>query len=154
VELCPAWLIEHFDGRNVVTIAESEKDSLENLLIELAALRDDHIAQRKVQGRRISASVACSPRAAAHKPTFSKQLVRDRIDSYRSIQRKFLAAYLFQPVSLSSRSADLAPNPLGGLDPVVDRAQAAPEALAFFESDVGKDIIARTPQASRMYKYE
>jgi hypothetical protein len=79
VELYPLWLIEDLDWRNVVTIAESKKDSLENRLIELAALRDDHIAQGKVQRRRISAPVACSLRRAAHQPTFSEQFVRDRI---------------------------------------------------------------------------
>jgi hypothetical protein len=79
VELYPVWLIEDLDWRNVVTIAESKKDSLENRLIELAALRDDHIAQGKVQRRRISAPVARSLRRAAHQPTFSEQFVRDRI---------------------------------------------------------------------------
>jgi len=70
VELHRAWLIEDFDGRNVVIIAETKQDSLENPLIEHAALRDDHIAQSHVQRRRISASVACSQRRAAHEPTF------------------------------------------------------------------------------------
>jgi hypothetical protein len=60
MELCREWLKEGLDWRNVVTIAESKKDSLESGLIELATLRDDHVAQGKVQRRWIGASVACS----------------------------------------------------------------------------------------------
>jgi hypothetical protein len=48
VELCCPWLIEGLDRRNVVIIAEAKKDLLEDRLIELAALRDDHVAQRKI----------------------------------------------------------------------------------------------------------
>jgi hypothetical protein len=72
VELRRAWLIVNLDWRNVVTIAKTKKDSPENLLIEHAALRDDHIAQSHVQCRRIGASVACSQCPAAHKPTFGE----------------------------------------------------------------------------------
>ena len=81
VELCRARLIERLDRRNVVTIAETKKDSLERRLIELAALRDNYISQGKVQRRRISASVARTLRRAAHQATFNEQLVRDRIKS-------------------------------------------------------------------------
>jgi hypothetical protein len=81
VEFRREWLKEGLDRRNVVTVAESKKDSPESGLIELATLRDDHVAQGKVQRRWIGASVARSQRRAAHKPTFSEQLVRDCIES-------------------------------------------------------------------------
>jgi len=95
VELRRARLIEGLDRRNVVAIAKSKKDFLESRLVELAALRNDHIAEWKIQRRRISASVACTSRRAAHQPTFGEQLVRDRIDSQWSIQTRILAAYLY-----------------------------------------------------------
>jgi hypothetical protein len=102
VELRRAWLIEGLDRRNVVAIAETKQDFPESCLVELAALRDDHIAEGKVQRRWIRASVARTRRCAAYQPTFGEQLVRDRIESQRSIQSRNLAVYLFQPAGLSS----------------------------------------------------
>jgi hypothetical protein len=91
MELCRAWLVEGLDGWDVVTITESLKDPPENSLIELAALGDDHIAQRNVERGRIGASVARGARRPAYKSALGEQLVRNRKKSWWSIRGRIHA---------------------------------------------------------------
>src|ERR1700722_5365458 len=103
MEFRRAWLVERLDGGDVVSVAESQKDSPENSFVEHAALGDDHIAQRNVERRRIGASVARSASPPANKSAFGEQLVRNRKKSRRSIRGRIHAG-IFLPSSKSIKS--------------------------------------------------